>query len=84
MIARREKVSTSFDYRAEGGDDRRMPWMHVEVVEPPRIAALEIMLHPPAYTGWPVQSAERRIVALRLDQVDEPTIPPGMAEFLAL
>jgi hypothetical protein len=65
MIARRDKVSTSFDYRAEGGDDHRMPWLHVEVVEPPRIASLEIKLHPPDYTGWPVQAAERRIVALR-------------------
>ena len=65
MVARRDKVTTSFDYRAEGGDDHRMPWQHVDVVEPPRIATLEIALHPPSYTGWPVQPAERRIVALR-------------------
>ncbi len=65
MVARRDKVAASFDYRAEGGDDHRMPWQHVDVVEPPRIATLEIALHPPGYTGWPVQAAERRIVALR-------------------
>jgi hypothetical protein len=65
MVARRDKVTTSFDYRAEGGDDHRMRWLHVDVVEPPRITSLEIALHPPAYTGWPAQTAERRIVALR-------------------
>ncbi|HEV2969910.1 MAG TPA: hypothetical protein VGY55_07965 [Pirellulales bacterium] len=65
MVARKEKVVQSFEYRAEGGDDHKMAWIHVDVVEPPRIKSLEITLHPPAYTGRPVQSAERRIVALR-------------------
>jgi hypothetical protein len=65
MTARKDRVVRPFDYRAEGGDDHKMDWTHVEVVEPPRIQSLEISLHPPAYTGWPVQPAERRIVALR-------------------
>jgi len=31
----------------------------------PRVDSLAITLHPPAYTGWPVQPGERRIVAIR-------------------
>ncbi|HEV3415364.1 MAG TPA: hypothetical protein VG056_01060 [Pirellulales bacterium] len=65
MVARKDKVTHSFDYRAEGGDDHKMAWIHVDVVEPPRIKSLEITLHPPAYTGWPAQRAQRRIIALR-------------------
>jgi hypothetical protein len=65
MMARKDCVVQSFDYRAEGGDDHKMPWTYLEVVAPPRIRSLEILLHPPQYTGWPVQPAERRIVALR-------------------
>ena len=42
-----------------------MAWIHVDVVQPPRIDSLAVTLHPPAYTGWPVQPGERRIVALR-------------------
>jgi hypothetical protein len=33
MTARKDRVVQSFDYRAEGGDDHKMPWTHVEVVE---------------------------------------------------
>lgn len=65
MVARRERVAQSFDYRAEGGDDHKMAWIHVDVVQPPRIDSLAVTLHPPAYTGWPAQPGERRIVALR-------------------
>ena len=65
MVARRDRVTQPFDFRAEGGDDRKMPWFHVDVVAPPEIASLRLVLHPPTYTGWPRQPAERRIVALR-------------------
>lgn len=65
MAARKDRATRSFDYRAEGGDDHKMAWTHVEVVEPPRLKSLEMVLHPPSYTGWPIQPAERRIVALR-------------------
>ncbi|HEY2148595.1 MAG TPA: hypothetical protein VGH32_11695, partial [Pirellulales bacterium] len=65
MTARKDRVVQSFEYRADGGDDHKMPWTHVDVVEPPRIRSLEILLHPPDYTGWPVRPAERRIVGLR-------------------
>ena len=51
MVARRENVSESFSFRAAGGDDDTMPWHEVEVVEPPRLESLEIVVHPPAYTG---------------------------------
>ncbi len=65
MVARRDRVLAPFDYRAEGGDDRKMPWIHVDVVEPPQFDTVQIRLHPPAYTGWPEQLSSRRIVALR-------------------
>jgi len=65
MVARKERVARPFDYRAEGGDDHKMAWIHVDVVQPPRVDSLAITLHPPAYTGWPVQPGERRIVAIR-------------------
>ena len=56
MAARRENVLRSFEFRVEGGDDRSLGWQQVEVLEPPSVAALEIKLIPPAYTGWPSQS----------------------------
>jgi len=65
MVARRDRILQPFEYRAEGGDDRKMPWIHVDVVAPPQIESLKLTLHPPSYTGWPEQTAERRIVALR-------------------
>jgi hypothetical protein len=65
MVARKERVAVPFDYRAEGGDDHKMAWIHVDIVQPPRIDSLAITLHPPAYTGWPSSPGERRIVALR-------------------
>ena len=52
-VARRENVARPFSYRVEGGDDRSMPWLPVEVVEPPAVESLSIRLIPPSYTGWP-------------------------------
>ncbi len=69
MLARKENIVRPFEYRAIGGDDRDMPWISVEVVEPPRVESLELMLHPPAYTGLPAQTSDRRIQALRGTQV---------------
>ncbi len=65
MVAHKDRVVSPFDYRAEGGDDRKMPWIHVDVVAPPRIESIAIRLHPSAYTGWPEQPGERRLVGLR-------------------
>ncbi|MGA2799263.1 MAG: hypothetical protein ABSE63_16910 [Thermoguttaceae bacterium] len=63
-VARRENVARPFSYRVEGGDDRSMPWLPVEVVEPPAVESLSIRLIPPSYTGWPPEKAENNIRAL--------------------
>ncbi len=64
-VARKENVARPFKYRAEGGDDRSMAWISLEVVEPPRVESLQATLHPPAYTGWPVERVENNLSALR-------------------
>jgi hypothetical protein len=63
-VARRENIARPFSYRVEGGDDRSMPWLPVEVVEPPAVESLSIRLIPPTYTGWPAEKAENDIRAL--------------------
>ena len=57
-------VYRSFRFRVVGGDDQSMPWHAVEVVEPPQLDELSIVLFPPAYTGWPPVTAEDALVAL--------------------
>jgi len=64
MVHRLTKVTRSFKYRAVGGDDDTMPWLSLEVVEPSRIASMQIDLHPPAYTGWPPESSDRNLRTL--------------------
>lgn len=64
MVARREGVRRSFSFRAEGGDDRAMPWTRVEVLQPPQVESLSVVTHPPAYTGLPAASAERHLDVL--------------------
>jgi hypothetical protein len=63
-VARRENVVRPFSYRVEGGDDRSMPWLPVEVVEQPAVESVSIRLIPPTYTGWPPEKAENNIRAL--------------------
>ena len=63
MFAQRRHVGESFEYRATGGDDDSMPWQRLDVINPPRVAAVEITLHPPLYTGWEPYRSERRIRA---------------------
>lgn len=70
VIARRDTVSRSFSVRAEGGDDRSMPWQHVEVVPPPKLASLQVKLHWPQYTGWMVSLSDPNIRALRGAKVE--------------
>ena len=65
MVARRENVSRPFSYRVEGGDDQSLPWIRVQVVEPPLIESLRVLLEPPAYTLWPSRDSDRQIRALR-------------------
>jgi hypothetical protein len=64
MVARRENVSQPFSYRVEGGDDRSMPWIPVEVLEPPSLESWSTELIPPDYTGWPPEEADKQIRAL--------------------
>jgi len=64
MVARRERVMRPFSFRAEGGDDRSMPWQPVDVVEPPAIKSLRVELTPPPYTGWPPERSDGNIRAL--------------------
>lgn len=63
-VAHREAVARPFAYRVVGGDDNSMPWIELEVVEPPALESLSITLHAPAYTGWPAQPGEKHLRAL--------------------
>ena len=64
MVHRMENVQRSFRYRATGGDDTSMTWRSLEVVETPQVEHLRLELHPPAYTGWPIESSGENVVAL--------------------
>jgi uncharacterized protein YdcH (DUF465 family) len=64
MVARRENVGAPFAFRAVGGDDDTMPWHEVTVVEPPGLESMDIVIHPPAYTGLPAEPAERHLEVL--------------------
>lgn len=64
VVARRENVTAPFAYRVEGGDDQTMPWIEVALVEPPQIAACEMRIVPPAYSGLKPQKADGQVRAL--------------------
>ena len=64
MTHRLSSITKPFRYRAVGGDDRDMSWIALRVVEPPKIVESRITVQPPAYTGRPAETAERRIRAL--------------------
>ena len=70
MVARKEGVTRPFWYRAEGGDDSSMDWIRLEVLEPPRLDSLKLTLHPPDYTGLPVEVGEKSIHAIRGTRVE--------------
>ena len=40
-----------------------MPWIALEVVEPPAVRSSSLMLHFPSYTGWPPRASEANIRA---------------------
>jgi len=83
LAARRDNVARAFSYRVTGGDDRSMPWIAVQLVEPPAVASLSIRLVPPEYTGWPAQQAQRNIRALvgtEVEIVGKATKPLQSAE----
>lgn len=48
----REDVKQDFSYRAIGGDDRSMPWIDVQVVEPPTVSEVRWQVTYPAYVRW--------------------------------
>lgn len=84
MVARRENVTRSFEFRIDGGDDHSMPWTPVEVLEPPAIQSLGIELLPPDYTGWPPErigslASIRALVGTRVRISGEATKPLGSA-----
>ncbi len=64
LVHRLANVTRSFRYRATGGDDQAMPWIHLTLVEPPKITQQEVILHPPAYTGLEKRSADGDFRAL--------------------
>ncbi len=47
-----------------------MPWYPLEVLEAPRLESMQVKLHPPAYTGLPVEESEKSIHALRGTRVE--------------
>jgi len=64
-FTRRENVVRGFSYRVTGGDDLSMPWLPVEVIQQPAVQSLSIRLFPPSYTGWPAETSENNIRALK-------------------
>jgi hypothetical protein len=64
MLGHLANVSRSFQVRASGGDDDSMPWLPVDVVDPPRVDELKVLVVPPAYTNLPEREAGNRLQAL--------------------
>jgi hypothetical protein len=64
MVHGLSRVTRPFQFRVVGGDDDTMPWQSVVIVEPPRTESLVMKLHPPAYSGWPVEESSRHVNAL--------------------
>lgn len=50
--AERKNVTADFAYRAVGGDDRSMPWIEVQVVDPPAVREVEWSYRYPEYAAW--------------------------------
>jgi hypothetical protein len=70
LVQRLENVRRGFQYRAVADDEESTPWIRLDVVEPPQVAALSLRLHPPAYTGWPVEQSGENILALEGTRVE--------------
>ena len=64
LAHRLSNVAKSFRYRATGGDDQRMEWIRLEVLQPPKIVLHEIELIPPSYTEQPPYTSDGAIRAL--------------------
>ena len=70
FVYRQDSVTRPFEYKAEGGDDTSMPWTPLTVVEPPSVESLSVTLHPPAYTGWPSEKADKHFRAIKGTRVE--------------
>ncbi len=70
VVHRLENITRPFKYRAVGGDHDNMPWIALRLVEPPRLAAQEIRLHPPDYSGFPARESGPRIEALQGTRIE--------------
>jgi hypothetical protein len=57
--------TTSFEIRARGGDDQRMPWQQITVVPRASISSASILIHPPAYSRLPVEESGNVIESIR-------------------
>ena len=68
MVAQRQNVQRPFQFRAVGGDDRT-EWHALQTVIPPTLDAVEFEVHPPAYTGWPVQKQTQNVWGLAGSEV---------------
>lgn len=97
MTHRLSNVHRPFRYRAVGGDDDKMPWIELNLVEPPQLERLTVHVEPPAYSGRPAQEASGPIEALvgstlqlrgRADQpltrVALQTTPAGVLSYLPM
>ena len=64
-------MNAAFEVRAVGGDDQRMPWQRVEVVQPPELDGFQFAVLPPSYTGLGrSEVVGRRISVLAGSQVE--------------
>lgn len=46
----------SLQFRATGGDDDTMPFIRVEVVQPPTLESIRVTVRPPEYSGRPIET----------------------------
>lgn len=64
-------MNAAFEVRAVGGDDQRMPWQQVEVVQPTELNEFQFAIVPPSYTGLDrSEVVGRRISVLAGSQVE--------------
>lgn len=64
FVYRFEQLSRRLLVRAEGGDDKSLPWQAIDVEEPPRLEQLDVQLLPPEYTGRKAEAAGQPLRAL--------------------
>jgi hypothetical protein len=60
-VARRENVTSPLEFCCTGGDDQKMIWNAVQVVdppEPPAVRTLALKITPPGYTNWPEEDRD--------------------------